>query len=89
MKRREFFLLGTGRRRTLEVSCQRLYMTFVEAKMDGSVDALVERLKQKSTAAHRLRLRETVWLSRTDFKAALAPLLDDFLARGGTVELAS
>lgn len=29
--RRDFFLVGSGRRRTLNVSCQRFYMTFVEA----------------------------------------------------------
>ena len=89
MNRRDFFLLGTGQSRTLDISCQRLYMTFVEAKMNGSADVLIERIKQESTRAHRVRLRETAWLARDDFNAALTPLLDDLRGRGGTVEISS
>ncbi len=82
-------LLGRGRTRTLEVSCERLYMTFVEARMNGSADALLTRLAEQSAQARRVRLRETVWLARDDFRSAVRPILDAFESRGGTVEVAS
>ena len=89
MNRRAFILFGRGRTRTLEVSCERLYMTFVEARMHGSTAALLARLADQSTEAHRLRLRETAWLAREDFRSALQPILDAFESRGGTIEMAS
>ena len=89
MNRRDFILLGRGRTRTLEVSCERLYMTFVEARMNGSTPALLARLAEQSARARRVRLRETVWLARDDFRSALQPVLDAFESRGGTVEVAS
>ncbi|MCY4029219.1 MAG: hypothetical protein OXH75_23235 [Acidobacteria bacterium] len=89
MNRRDFILLGRGRTRTLDVSCERLYMTFVEARMNGSTAALLARLAEQSAPAHRVRLRETMWLARADFRAALMPVIDAFESRGGTVEVAS
>ena len=89
MNRRDFILLGRGRTRTLEVSCERLYMTFVDARMHGSTAALLARLANRSTEARRLRLRETAWLAREDFRSALQPILDAFESRGGTIEMAS
>ena len=91
MTRRDFFRLGGGRTRTLDVSCQRLYMAFVEATMDGSaaVAALIGRLQTGAAGAHRLRLRDTAWLAREEFRTVLTPLVDDFRARGGTVEILS
>ena len=89
MNRRDFILLGRGRTRTLEVSCERLYMTFVDARMHGSTAALLARLANRSTEARRLRLRETAWLARGDFRSALQPILDAFESRGGTIEMAS
>jgi hypothetical protein len=89
MKRRDFFLFGSGRTRTLEVSCEQLYMSFVDARMDGSADALIARLRQASTRAWRLRLRKTSWLAQDDFRAMLTPWIDDFSARGGTVVISS
>ena len=89
MNRRDFILLGRGRARTLEVSCERLYMTFVDARVNGSADALLARLAEQSARAHRVRLRETVWLAREDFRSAVMPILDAFKSRGGTVEMAS
>ena len=89
MNRRDFILFGRGHTRTLEVSCERLYMTFVEARMHGSTAALLARLADQSTEAHRLRLRETAWLAREDFRSALQPILDAFESRGGTIEMAS
>lgn len=89
MNRRDFILLGRGRTRTLEVSCERLYMTFVEARMNGSTAPLLARLAEQSARARRMRLQETTWLAREDFRAALQPVLDAFESRGGTVEVAS
>ena len=89
MNRRDFILLGRGRSRTLDVSCERLYMTFVEARMNGSSADLLARLTEQSARARRVRLRETVWLARDDFQSAIKPILDAFESRGGTVEVAS
>ena len=89
MNRRDFILLGRGPTRTLDVSCERLYMTFVEARMNGSTAALLARLAEQSARASRVRLRETVWLARDDFRSAIRPVLEALESRGGTVEVAS
>ena len=59
--------------------------------MDGSAAAaaLIGRLQTGAAGAHRLRLRDTAWLARDEFRTVLTPLLDDFRARGGTVEISS
>ena len=49
---------------------------------------VLDRLQTGVASANRLRLRETTWLAREDFKAMLTPLIDAFRARGGTVEIA-
>jgi len=85
--RRDFFLVGSGRTRTLNVSCQQLYMTFIDATVDGSTVALIDRLQTDLAHASHLRLLETSWLARQDFKTMLTPLIDTFRAQGGTVEL--
>ena len=85
--RRDFFLAGNGRTRTLNVSCQQLYMTFIDATVDGSTVALINRLQTALSNVSHLRLRETTWLARQDFKTMLTPLIDTFRAQGGTVEL--
>ena len=86
MNRRDFFLLGSGRTRVLEVACERLYMNYLDAQIDGTTGQLLKRMGQESRRARKIRFRDPFWLDREDLKRALEPLLAEFLSRGGSIE---
>ena len=64
MNRREFLLLRAGQPAVL--SCEQLFMRFLDAEMNGSVDALFGALADDLRDATRVRLVDTSWLSRED-----------------------
>ena len=88
MNRRHLFLLGTGRSRVLEVSCERLYMKYVDSRTDGTTEQLLQRIREQAQQAYKIRFREPYWLDREDFRRVLAPLLTEFCSRGCEVEYA-
>jgi hypothetical protein len=103
MNRRDFLLLRAARSQpALELSCRRLYDQLVEAEASGlslpcghptdddgarSADALFARIEVELREIRRLRLLESEWLSCSPLGERMAPLLDEFNARGGRVEL--
>ena len=89
MNRREFFLLGTSRgRRSVEFSCARLYMRYLDSRLDGTTAQLFERLDRDLQEVAALRLTDTAWLARDDLRQRLEPLLARFRARGGRIDFA-
>jgi hypothetical protein len=85
MKRRDVLLLRTGREREAELSCERLYMRYVDAEADGSVAKLFESVARELRGARAVRLTHTSWLAREDFAARLEKVLEAFVAHGGAV----
>jgi hypothetical protein len=87
MDRRDFLLLkvrpGT---RVRVLSCEELYMRFLDSRMDGSTDQLLARLRAELWQTDRVTLTGPMWLHEAAFRSALEPLLDAFRARGGRVE---
>jgi hypothetical protein len=84
IERRDFLVLRVGEPATL--SCERLYMRFIEAQADGTTAALFERLAVDLRGAHALRLIDTSWLSRGDLKARLDDVLAAFRSSGGRID---
>lgn len=84
MNRRDFLLLRAGHPAVL--SCERLYMRFVDASADGTTKQLFEHLAGDLRSVTTVRVSETAWLARADLKTQLDEVLASFTARGGRVE---
>jgi hypothetical protein len=84
MKRRDFLSLRTGQPAVL--SCERLYMRYLDSQIDGTTPQLFEHLAGDLRGVSAVRLTETAWLARTDLKAKLDTVLDAFRAGGGRID---
>jgi len=84
MNRRDFLSLRTGEPALL--SCERLYMRYLDARSDGTIRELFDRLAGDLRGVTVVRLTDTSWLSRADLKAQLDAVLDAFRANGGRID---
>jgi hypothetical protein len=86
VNRRDFLLLrvdpGTS---AVTLSCERLYMRYVDASSDGTTRALFERLADDLRQVKEVRLVETAWLSDEGLRRELDAVLDAFRGHGGRV----
>lgn len=83
-------MLGIHRRaRSVELSCERLYMKFCDSHLDDTTQELFERLESELRSAEHIELVDTSWLASQDFRERLEPLLISVRARGGRVTLSS
>ena len=86
LNRRDLLLLGISRRtRSIELSCERLYMKYCDSQLDNSTQELFERLEFELRSVNNLRLVDTDWLTCQGFRDRLEPLLISVRARGGQV----
>ena len=86
VERRDFLFLRAGQPAVL--SCEPLFMRFLDSQLDGSTAALFENLAGDLRKVPAIRLTDTTWLSRADLKERLDAVLDAFRASGGSVTLA-
>jgi len=85
MQRRDFLFLRLAADREIELSCERLYMRFVDAQVDGTVRRLFESLAADLADVKRVRLVDRSWLASADFKREIDAVLAAFQRRGGDV----
>jgi hypothetical protein len=88
-ERRDFLLLRVAADREIELSCEQLYMRFVDARVDGSVPRLFSTLADDLSLVTGVRLVDRSWLASADLKRELDAVLVPFRARGGRVLTAS
>jgi len=86
MNRRDFFRLKDSARDSLELSCEKLYMRYLDSQLDGTQEDFLGRTRQALLRKRRIRLKDISWLERGDLKRDLAPLLEEFQAGGGRIE---
>ena len=86
VRRRDFLFLRPGEPAVL--SCEQLFMRFLDSQMNGSTAELFAGLAHDLRAAKSLRLTETSWLSRDDLKHELNRVLAGFTAAGGRIVVA-
>ncbi len=84
MNRRDFLFLRAGRR-SMELSCERLYMRWVDATADGTTARLFDLLAGELAQTRSVSLVDTSWLACRELEAALDETLSAFRARGGRV----
>jgi hypothetical protein len=86
MNRRDFLLLKVrADTRQVVLSCEELYMRFLDARLDGSAARLFQNLASDLRQTDAVQLCETSWLAEAELKRELDLLLTDFRARGGRV----
>jgi hypothetical protein len=85
VERRDFLFLRAGQPAVL--SCEPLFMRFLDSQLDGSTATLFENLAGDLRKVKAIRLTDTTWLSRADLKEQLDAVLDAFRATGGIVSL--
>jgi len=83
VERRDFLFLRAGQPAVL--SCEPLFMRFLDSQMDGTTTQLFENLAADLRKVTAVRLADTTWLSRADFKQELDATLEAFRAAGGRV----
>ena len=88
--RRDFLLLRpltvSADRSSVELSCERLYMRYLDSIDECTTADLLDSLARDLGDARTLRLTATTWLAREDFRSWLEPLLDTLKARGARIE---
>ena len=85
MRRRDFLLLRSDGPVAV-LSCEALFMRFLDAENAGSVDRLFENLARDLAQVNRVSLADPSWLARDDFRSRVDAVLDAFRARGGRVD---
>ena len=83
VERRDFLLLRA--RQPAVLSCEPLFMRFVDAQADGASTLLFESLAADLGRVNAIRVTDASWLARADLKSRLDAVLDAFRAAGGTV----
>ena len=81
VERRDFLFLRAGQPAVL--SCEPLFMRFLDSQMDGTTPQLFENLAADLRKVSAVRLTDTTWLARVDLKRQLDPILEAFRAAGG------
>jgi hypothetical protein len=86
LNRRDLLLLGINRRqRSVDLSCEWLYMKYCDTQLDNTTQDLFDRLEFELRGVDTIRLVDTAWLTRQDFKDWLDPILTTVRARGGRI----
>ncbi len=88
MNRRDFFLLRSSEEWILELSCEELYMRYLDSQLDGTRNQFLERTRKEFRNRRKIRLYDAFWLDRGGVGEELEPLLQEVRARGGSVEYA-
>jgi len=85
MNRRDFLLLRIARDEVAELSCERLFMRYVDASAEGNTERLFDALGDDLKRTRTVRLTDVSWLAREDLKVPLESVLRVFEDGGGTV----
>jgi hypothetical protein len=86
INRRDLLLLGINRRqRSVDLSCEWLYMKYCDTQLDNSTQDLFDRLEFELRSVDTIRLLDTAWLTREDFRDWIEPILHSVSARGARV----
>ncbi len=69
------------------LSCERLFMRYLDSQMDQTTPQLFANLAGDLRRVRAVHLTETTWLAREDLKQQLDAVLDGFRSSGGVVSL--
>jgi hypothetical protein len=85
LNRREFLFFAKDRTDKAELSCEQLYMRYLDSTLDGTTPEFFNNIEQRLSAVRSLLLIDSAWLSSDELKPVTS-ILDAFRARGGRIE---
>jgi hypothetical protein len=85
MNRRDFLFFTKHRKNTAELSCEQLYMRYLDSTLDGTTSQLFNNVEQGLSDVTFLHVRDAAWLTCEELKP-VESILDAFRQRGGRVE---
>jgi hypothetical protein len=85
MNRREFLFLAKDLNNTAELSCEQLYMRYVDSTVDGTTSHFFRKLEERLATVTSLRLIDPSWLSCDELEPVQG-MLQAFRERGGRIE---
>ena len=85
MNRREFLLFAKDVKDAAELSCEQLYMRYVDSTVDGTTSNFFQNLEERLATVTSLRLIEPSWLSCDELEP-VQYMLEAFRERGGRIE---
>ena len=84
MNRREFLLFTKPDQHTAKLSCEQLYMRYVDSTLDGTTSHLFDKIEESLSAVTSLHLTDAVWLNCDELKP-IESILAAFRERGGRI----
>jgi hypothetical protein len=85
MNRREFLLFTNPAQNTATLSCESLYMRYVDSTLDGTTPQLFGNIAATLSNVTSLVVTDAAWLSCEELKP-LGFILASFRERGGKIE---
>ena len=61
-------------------------MRYMNARLNGSTDELLQRILKEFLSAQTIRLHQPFWLDHQDLSKALDPIFGELRSRGNHVE---
>jgi hypothetical protein len=85
MNRREFLSFAKNVGDVVELSCEQLYMRYVDSTIDGTTSQFFRSIEERLATVTSLRLIEPSWLT-CDQLEPVQKMLVAFRERGGRIE---
>jgi len=85
MNRREFLFFTKDRKSTAELSCEELYMRYLDSTLDGTTSQFFQNIEQRLSSVSSLHLADAAWLDCDELKPVQS-ILTAFRERGGRIE---
>ena len=85
MNRREFLFFNKNYIHTAELSCEQLYMRYLDSTLDGTTPQFFQNIEQRLSVVTSLHLADAAWLSCDELKPVQSILIA-FRERGGRIE---
>jgi len=85
MNRREFLLFTNPAQSTARLSCEQLYMRYLDSTLDGSTSELFRNIEANLSTVTSLQLTDAAWLNCEELKP-FESILASFRARGGFIK---
>jgi len=85
MNRREFLLFTSPAHNTVQLSCEQLYMRYLDSTLDGTTSQLFQNVEANLSTVTSLQLIDAAWLNCEELKP-IETILAAFRQRGGYIE---
>jgi len=85
MNRREFLFFTKSVKDRAALSCEQLYMRYLDSTLDGTTSQLFKKIEQSLSTVTFLHVTDAAWLECEELKP-VESILTAFCERGGRIE---